>query len=694
MGKRAPVKLFCRQTYAIWLMALSIVLMTAAIGIQRRWEDHQATDKRTRQELATRARLLDSHLSGLVRNINLALDLIISERIREGRCDQELMLHLAEQYPEFRSFTFIDAQGINQCASVPSLIGLDRSVEEYVRRAKTKPLDNVLIVEKPFVSKLSGVPILVFYKSRADAAGHLKMIAQVSIDLHYFDTLLDSLREPGQAVFMIHGSGLMVSRVPDPDKYRLTDVSRSPAAFNAHRSNGNRLSTHRIVTATDHLEKYAVLSDIMPSSLSANSQGTLVVGISETVESVYAGWYQDNWIALAKWLTLSSAIFCVAWLVSRRQLALQHEITQLSRALDQHAIVSITDIRGIITHANDKFSEISGYSKEELIGQNHRIVNSGTHPKGFFDEMWRTISAGETWHGLICNRAKDGKLYWVNSTIVPMYDHKGRLDRYISIRTDISDLIDTEEQLQRTMEESDAANKRKSVFLSNMSHELRNPLNAIMGFSQLLLYEKLSPIVEENVNHIHKAGKHMLTIINEVLDLARVESGRAQISMEVVDVDRLIGETFELVLPLAARNEIELTHKSADEPLTIMADPTRLSQVLLNFISNAIKYNNPNGRVRVYTQKQEGNRIRINVADTGIGLTPEDQTKLFIPFTRLGQKNVEGTGIGLTISRQLVELMNGEMGVESNADNGSTFWIEFAAVTINHEPGNSNGVAS
>lgn len=691
----ASVRSFCRQTHAIWLMALAIVVVIGAFATHRRWEDYQAIDKQTRKELATQARLVDEHVSGLVRNINLALDQIISETARDGRCDQKLLEHLAALYPEFRSFTLIDAQGINRCASLRSLAGLDRSVEDYISRAKAKPLNGVLVVEKPLVSKLSGVPILVFHKSKADAAGRLQMIAQVSIDLRYLDSLLESLRAPDQAMFMIHESGLMASRVPDPDKYRFMDISRSPGAFNAHRSTGKKLSTHRVVTATDRLERYAALSDILPANISPPPVGHLVVGVSEPVESVYAPWRHYNWVALAKWLMISSVIFGIAWLVSRRQVQLQQEIAQLGEALDEHAIVSITDRTGKIIFANGKFCEISGYARDELVGRNHNIVNSGTHPAEFFEQMWQTISSGKTWHGLICNRAKDGRLYWVNSTIVPIFDRNGKIDRYISIRTDVTALIQTEEELQQAKEKADAANHAKSVFLSNMSHEMRNPLNAILGFSQMLQYEKLSPVVADSVGNIHKAGKHLLTLINEVLDLAKVESGKVQLNMETLDADHLIDEAMELVLPLADRNEIGLDHRPAGETLAVEADPTRLSQVLLNLISNAIKYNKPQGKVDVYAEKRDGDRIRINIADTGIGLTPEDQQKLFTPFTRLGQKKVEGTGIGLTISKQLVELMNGELGIDSEAGAGSIFWIEFAAVRPKTEkPGKPDGVAA
>jgi len=197
--------------------------------------------------------------------------------------------------------------------------------------------------------------------------------------------------------------------------------------------------------------------------------------------------------------------------------------------LDQHAIVSITDVTGIVTFVNDKFCSISGYSQQELLGKNHRILKSGHHPDSFFEEMWDTISQGKVWHGAICNRCKNGSEYWVDSTIVPFLDESGLPYQYVSARTNITKLKQIEADLLSAKEVAETANTAKSQFLSSMSHELRTPLNAIIGFSQLLEFSELDSEQSGNVKEILRAGDHLLTLINEVLDLSSVESGRIDI---------------------------------------------------------------------------------------------------------------------------------------------------------------------
>ncbi len=622
----------------------------------------------------------------------------------------------------------------------------------------------------------------------------------------------------------------------------------------------------------------------------------------------------------------------------RQQDQARLRLEQLRQAIDEHAIVSIADATGNIVHINDKFCAISGYSRQELLGQNHRMVKSSHHDQAFYEGLWHTITSGRIWHGEICNRKKSGERYWVEATIFPILDRKGVPAQYISIRTDITDLKASqaairvaEERLRRgqefanigtwewsiatgdlywseriaplfghavgtletsyenflaalhpddrqtvvdavnacierdatydiehrvvwpdgtvrwllergavTRDESgkplkmlgvvqdvddrkraelalaererqlreaqtlarignwsanmvtgelvwsdeiyrifghepgsfapsveaffatvhpedrtlvresekraeqsgghdvvhrivrpngevryvhelaqmhrdaagnpaeltgtvqdvtermmferelvaareaaDRANQAKSDFLSSMSHELRTPMNAIIGFAQMLEYDsEMTTDQHDNVHEILKAGRHLLDLINEVLDLAKIESGRIELSMEGVDLTALGEDCQQLIQPIAdkagIRLEIEL---SADS--VVFADRVRLKQVLLNLLSNAIKYNRPGGSVRftatAATAATSGH-LRLAVTDTGPGIAPERIGDLFQPFNRLGAEasEVEGTGIGLTITRRLVDMMGGEMGVESEVGVGSTFWLELA----------------
>ncbi len=253
--------------------------------------------------------------------------------------------------------------------------------------------------------------------------------------------------------------------------------------------------------------------------------------------------------------------------------------------------------------------------------------------------------------------------------------------RYLAGAVEVARLHEQLEQrvVERTAQLADAS-RAKSEFLSRMSHELRTPLNAILGFAQLL--ELDHPDQEESVGHILKAGRHLLDLVNEVLDIARIETGRLVISSEPVSAKETIQEGLDLVAPLAAARGIRLGVEAAGlSDRFIAVDRQRLKQVLLNLLSNAIKYNRPGGAVTLSSVDAPGGRLRINVRDTGPGIPPDRLGQLFTPFERLGaeQTGIEGTGLGLALSKRLVEAMQGTLGVDSTVGRGATFWVEFAS---------------
>lgn len=638
--------------------------------------------------------------------------------------------------------------------------------------------------------------------------------------------------------------------------------------------------------------------------------------------------------------------------IGKRLQTMLYEREREHLAVNHHAIISIADQAGNITYINDQFCQASGYSPNELLGQNHRIINSGEHSSGFYQALWNTISSGQVWQGEICNRRKDGSLYWVASTITPFLDAEGKPYQYVSIRTDITqvkaseaalreskerlnqaqqvaqlgsfdwspvtgelnwsdehyrllglepgsvtpsyalfrqgihaddlnkldmalqkamdnkklfdvmyrftppngsehilhslgefvfdetgkairlvgtvqdvtermraeralqesqtklsglfelsplgivltdmqghylefneafrsicgypadelkqldywaltpreyeqqeraqlecinktgrygpyekvyrqkngglvpirlngmvvrdqagqsriwsiveDITDskrTEETLIAARDEANRASRAKSEFLSSMSHELRTPMNAILGFSQLMEYDPaLTNEHKDNVQEIIRAGQHLLSLINEVLDLSRIESGHIDMSLEPVELCPVINDCLTLLSALADKHHIKISHHRLAGAV-VRADQMRLKQALLNLISNAIKYNRDGGRIHIEVQQTAENYLRILVTDTGLGIPANLLDSLFQPFNRLGAESsdIEGTGIGLTITRRIVEMMGGSVGVESEAGVGSTFWIElpleFLPDSTDHEPASPEPVA-
>ena len=248
----------------------------------------------------------------------------------------------------------------------------------------------------------------------------------------------------------------------------------------------------------------------------------------------------------------------------------------------------------------------------------------------------------------------------------------------VPLDTSVRALKDSKETLEIEKKHAEKASQAKSDFLSSMSHELRTPLNAILGFAQLLeVDEGLNSNQKSNTDEILKAGHHLHDLIKQVLDLARVESGKIDLSFEPVKLSELVGECFLLIAPLASNLKITISQENMGDYF-VLADRTRLKQVLINLLSNAIKYNREHGKVELDAHPVNDEELRITVSDTGNGITEERLGELFQPFNRLDAKDgeIEGTGIGLTITRQLVEMMGGRIGVDSELGAGSRFWVE------------------
>ncbi|MET0068072.1 MAG: response regulator [Candidatus Thiodiazotropha sp.] len=363
--------------------------------------------------------------------------------------------------------------------------------------------------------------------------------------------------------------------------------------------------------------------------------------------------------------------------------AMVNELSFQQSALNNHAIVSMTDNTGKITYVNDHFVTISGFSRAELIGKTHHIVSSGVHDNDFYRVIWETIQSGKSWSGELCNRNRDGKLYWVSSTITPLLDEHHNPVRYLAIHTEITRRKEAEKVLNEARESAELASIAKSQFLANMSHEIRTPMNSIIGMSYLAMQGSLDDKQRGYIEKAHKASVALLNIINDILDFSKIEAGKLSIECVNFNLDQILTNITNLLLIKAAEKHIELMYRIRPQvPLDLNGDPLRLEQVLVNLSNNAIKFTDPGGKVLVDIETVEntpdGVTLGFSVIDNGIGMTLSQQEQLFEGFTQADSSTTRrygGTGLGLAISKKLTELMGGDIRVDSTHGKGSRFYF-------------------
>ena len=403
-----------------------------------------------------------------------------------------------------------------------------------------------------------------------------------------------------------------------------------------------------------------------------------------------AGWYERGFwdhrevfvaVGFATLLVLLSIAF--AYHRKTRRL-LSQRLENLSRAVDQSSAgLVIASARGYVVYANPGFLGMSQQTESETVGSHVRtLFNEGALSIGF-TALWRNVLAGNDWHGEQQNWRKDGTPYWESVAISPVKNADGETADVLIVKNDISDKKNSEEALLRAKLGAEAANRAKSQFLASMSHELRTPLNAILGFAQMLamnIDHSLSERHHSYVDNIVAAGKHLLDLVNDILDLARVEADRMPLDLEIVDLNALVQDCVDLTRTAADTRNIAINDAISTGPeISVAADPLRLKQVLLNLMSNAVKYNRDGGRVDLACRQAENGMVRILVTDTGLGIPRRDSDAVFEMFHRLNADPTlaqDGTGIGLTVSKILVERMDGRIGFDSEEGEGSTFWLE------------------
>jgi len=363
----------------------------------------------------------------------------------------------------------------------------------------------------------------------------------------------------------------------------------------------------------------------------------------------------------------------------------EDELDEQKYALNAHAIVSVTDITGMITYVNDKFITISGYSREELVGKNHKLFNSGEKSNNYWKDMYETISSGAIWQDDIKNITKNGDCYWVDTTIVPFRDKNNKPTSYIAIRTDITQKKRYEEELLKAKGVAEDSVKLKSEFFASMSHEIRTPMNGVIGMLGLLLNTKLNDSQHHKAYLAQTSAKALLNLINDILDFSKVEAGKLKLENREFNIQNDLGDFAEAIAFKAQEKGIEVILDLKDvDVMFIRADSERIRQILNNLVSNAIKFTDKGFiLIKVRLEKGEGDdaRLYMSVKDSGIGIPQNKIEKLFDSFSQVDASTTRkygGTGLGLAIVKKLSTLMDGKVELHSVEGIGSEFNVDIA----------------
>lgn len=371
--------------------------------------------------------------------------------------------------------------------------------------------------------------------------------------------------------------------------------------------------------------------------------------------------------------------------VTERKQFLEH-LEKFKRAIENtDEMMMITDAKGNIEYVNPAFEKITGYTLEEVKGKTPKILKSGVHPPEFYKELWETILAGKSWQGLIVNKKKDGKNYTEEMIISPIKNEKNEIISFVAVKKDVTERIKAEEELKRARIKAEESDRIKSNFLSMMSHEVRTPLNVILGFIDIIkasINPEEFPEKEHIFSVIQRNSKRLITLINDIIDISRIESNELKLEFGNYNAQMLLMKaTAEFEMEARAKGLRIIDDYNLDD-VFIRVDEVRFHQIMSNLLSNAIKFTS-RGEITVSAKAIE-NRLYISVKDTGIGIPKEFLPHLFEFFRQAEEgynRNFEGAGLGLAITKKLVNMMNGEIYVESEMNKGSTFTVVFPIVS-------------
>ena len=415
--------------------------------------------------------------------------------------------------------------------------------------------------------------------------------------------------------------------------------------------------------------------------------------LSANRDTVLSTWRDSRDLVAAVILALAVLVLAFnvfLWFRMRDEVERDRAVRRFFSAVEQSpSSVVITDTKGSIEYVNPQFTELTGYRREEMLGQNSRMTKSGHTSPAEYANLWSTILSGRPWHGEFLNKKKNGELFWEDTKISPIFDSDGRIINFLAVKEDITRLKDAQAAMERSMIEAKAANLAKSRFLALMSHELRTPLNAIIGFSEFMAKDPYQGIRDDRykayIADINGSGQQLLRIINDVLDLSKIESERMVLIERSISLFAVAAQCVRQSRPLLRPDGPTLQLLEPDSSPILRADEIRVKEIVFNLLSNAIKFT-PNGTITVALESRPDGGVSLIVSDTGCGIAEQDLPRVLQPFEQVHVdpmvRSQQGTGLGLPIVKRLAELHGGTLDIESEPGRGTTVRVTFPAERV------------
>ncbi|MCW8914445.1 MAG: ATP-binding protein [Magnetovibrio sp.] len=603
-----------------------------------------------------------------------------------GKDSKKFMQSLLNEAPQVREIAFTDTSGrITHLSRRGKLPELSIAAEPYFERAKEE-LRETLLISKAHKGRLlhendqhkmeSQHWHLIATRTVLDDLGNFAGVAIAVINPNFFLEQINALDigHRGAVLLYRYDGELLIHSHQD--------------AFSVERANhsSNTLFTEHLPIkewGTFHTTKrYQSEHSKRVVSYRATTRWPLLVAVELDLEEALLSWRRDvqNYTAaIAAGLVVLLALGAIAYHQRASVELAEKQLQLLGTALKTTAnMVLITDIDATVVWVNDSFCDHFGYERDEVIGKKPNILKSGLVPPNVIEDMWETILGRRTWNGELINKRKDGTLLIVNQTVSPIVDDHNHITHFVAIHDDITQRKESEIELREAKLNAEAANTVKTQFLANMSHELRTPLNAVLGFIDLMRMETFGPLghdkYREYSNDIHTSASHLLTLIADILDVSKIEAGKMDLSEENIDLEQLADGCCKLLSPRAKADRINLSYTIPNDVPKLWADNVRIKQIVLNLLTNSIKFTPRDGSVILAVELAKDGGVIIRVEDNGIGIAPDELSRILEPFGQARDNNTiahEGVGLGLYLVQKFAEMHGGRIDVISELGIGT-----------------------